>query len=178
MQVALSRTVLFVALLTTIIGLSCVAATANTSPLDYHQLILLDAEAMAETGIKEAYEKIRPLLKTYVTKPAEVTEIINNDLPSYSVTSAGLTYDIYSPMSSNAENRSWGRATYALFAIVNNQLKSDPVKFYALNGGNELSGMFLTKVQAKLLRKGLERKTDWPYIPTLVHPWYGQYHDE
>lgn len=163
--------------ISTLFGLSASVAIANNSPLDYDQLVILDAEDMAETGIKDAYEELKPILGTYVANPAKITEKINSDLPSYSVSCSGITYDIYSPSLPDAENQSWGRGTYALFAIVNSQLKGVAVRFYAINGGNELGGMFLTEAQATAARKDLERKTDWPYLPTLDHPWYGQYHD-
>lgn len=167
-----------IAAITTLVGLSISGVAANSYPLDYDQMVILDAEDMAETGIKEAYEKVKPLLKTYIAKPDELTEKFDSDLPSYSVSCSGITYEIYSPSLPETGNQSWGRATHALFTIVNNQLKGATVKFYAINGGNELGGMFLTEAQVTAARKGLERKPDWPYIPTLEHPWYGQYHDE
>ena len=40
--------------------------------LDYDKLIFLDAEALAEGGIREAYTSILPHLKEYVAEPAEV----------------------------------------------------------------------------------------------------------
>jgi hypothetical protein len=43
--------------------------------LDYEKLIPLDAEALAEGGIREAYASILPHLIQYVAEPAEVQEI-------------------------------------------------------------------------------------------------------
>jgi hypothetical protein len=47
--------------------------------LDYEQLILLDAENLAEAGIREAYESLLPELRKYVPQPAQVDEVIDND---------------------------------------------------------------------------------------------------
>jgi hypothetical protein len=44
-------------------------------------------------------------------------------------------------------------ATYALFSIVNTQLAGSPCRFYAINGGNELGGMFLTPEQCEAAKK-------------------------
>jgi hypothetical protein len=71
----------------------------------------------------------------------------------------------------------WGRATYAFFAIVNRQLSASIYRFYAVNGGNELGGFFLTSEQVTEACRSLKSKTDWPYIPTLEDPWFGQPHD-
>jgi hypothetical protein len=74
------------------------------------------------------------------------------------------------------EHESWGVATATLFEIVNRQLVAAPVKFYALNSGNDLTGIFLTEQQAEAARKALKHRSDWPYLPTMHAPWFGQYH--
>lgn len=150
--------------------------TSASPALDYDQMIFLDAEDLAETGILEAYEKIRPALKQYIEKPEDIVEDIDNDTPSYRVSAAGQTYDIYGPDLDDGAGESWGRATVALFDIVNNQLGNSTVKFYAINGGNDLGGMFLTAEDFEAAKSALKRKTDWPYIPILEHPGYGQKH--
>jgi hypothetical protein len=83
---------------------------------------------------------------------------------------------IYSPAMPEKEGWSWGRATHALFKIINDQLTNSDYRFYAINGGNELGGMFLTHGECEEARKSLRRKEDWPYLPTLEDPWYGQLH--
>ena len=47
---------------------------------------------------------------------------------------------------------------------------------YAINGGNDLGGMFLTQAQAAAAQKTLRNKSDWPYFPKDELDWYGQYH--
>ena len=64
-------------------------------------------------------------------------------------------------------------ATYAFFKIINDQLGASEYKFFAINGGNDLCGVFLTPAQAQASRYGLPRSADWPYLPTLEPPNYG-----
>ncbi len=144
--------------------------------VDYDKMISLDAEELAEAGIKRAYGSIVPLFREYASEPAEVLEAVDNDAPSYSVKCNGLEYLIYAPALLDNEGRSWGRAAHALFKIVNDQLMKSEYRLYAINGGNELGGMFLTQSDCELARRSLPRKEDWPYLPTLEHPWYGQLH--
>lgn len=142
--------------------------------LDYDQMVLLDAEDLAETGMKEAYESLLPELERYVADPVILEENVDSNMPRYSVSAAGTEYLIYSPELDDAEASSWGRATWAFFSIINEQLRTTSVRFYAINGGNDLGGMFLTEKQVEDAKKSLKRKSDWPYIPTNDHPWYGQ----
>ena len=131
---------------------------------------------MAETGIREAYERLLPELRKYVPQPAQVEEVIDNDTPRYSVGCGGKEYAIYTPELEEAGDNSWGRATFAFFRIVNEQLARSEHRFYAINGGNDLGGMFLTPAQARESRGSLPNQADWPYLPTDEPPWYGQYH--
>lgn len=150
----------------------------ETFVLDYDDMILLDAEELGEGDIGRAYnESVIPLLKKYVDSPAEIVEDRNPDGPSYKVTSQGKTYIIYSPEMEINAAQNWGNATFALFDIVNRQLKDSPYKFYAISGGHELGGMFLTQDTYERAIKSLKRKRDWPYLPDHEHPWYGLEHD-
>jgi hypothetical protein len=81
-------------------------------------------------------------------------------------------YLIYSPEVPNDEGQSFGRAAYAFFKIVNDQLTKSEYRLYAINGGNELGGMFLTQSECETARRSLPGKGNWPYLPTLDHPWY------
>ena len=144
--------------------------------LDYDKMVFLDAEDLAEAGIKEAYQSTMRALGQYVSEPTEVQEVVDNKAPSYVVKCAGLEYVIYSPALPEVEGRSWGRAAHAFFKIVNDQLTKSEYRLYAINGGNDLGGMFLTQSEREAARKSLPRKEDWPYLPTLEHPWYDQYH--
>jgi hypothetical protein len=93
----------------------------------------------------------------------------------YLVTCRGVDYPIYS-RAPDEEGQSWGRATHALFKIVNDQLTKSEYRLFAINGGNDLGGMFLTQTEFESARHSLSRPEDWPYLPTPEHPWYGQPH--
>lgn len=56
--------------------------SSTAADLNYDELIPLDAEALAETGVKAAYERPLPTLRKYVASPAEVSELIDHDVPS------------------------------------------------------------------------------------------------
>jgi len=146
------------------------------SPLDYDQLIHLDAELLAEQGMGEAYEALLPELRKHLAEPAALKEFVDADAGSYSVLFGGQEHLVYGPQASAAEAESWGRATFIFFQLINSQLSGTAVRFYALNGGNDLAGMFLSPETAQLAQANLPRKSDWPYIPELNSPWYGQPH--
>jgi hypothetical protein len=60
---------------------------------------------------------------------------------------------IYSPaLGENDVGRVWARAAHALFKIVNDQLAKSQYRFYAINGGNDLGGMFLTQAECEVAR--------------------------
>lgn len=144
--------------------------------LNYESMVLLDAEDLAETGIKKAYTDLLPAFRQYVPEPAEVEEIIDINAPRYVVKCRGKEYVIYAPDLKAAEGESWGRATCAFFDIVNSQLTNSEYHFYAINGGNDLGGMFLTPAECESAKQSLPRKTDWPYLPVAGDSWYGQFH--
>ena len=146
------------------------------SALNYDKMVLLDAETLAEAGIKDAYQSIAKVLAQYVREPAQLQEVVDNDAPSYAVRIGDTEYVIYAPDLPDEEGQSWGRATHAFFKIINDQLAGSDYRFYAINGGNDLGGMFLTATECEQARKSLPRKEDWPYLPTPEHPWYGQFH--
>jgi hypothetical protein len=77
-----------------LIAMAAVAGVAVAADLNYDELIPLDAEALAETGLKPAYEELLPRLKKYVASPAAVSERIDSDAPSYAVSCLGTEYPI------------------------------------------------------------------------------------
>jgi hypothetical protein len=141
--------------------------------LDYDRLVILDAEDLAEQGIGEAYRDLQQELLTYIAAPEPIRELDDPDAPSYSIVFRNENFVVYEP---GLEAEGWGRATYIFFKIINYQLAGIPVRFYAVNGGNELGGMFLTPEECELARRELSNPTDWPYIPTMDSEWYGQPH--
>ena len=143
--------------------------------IDYDKIIMLDAEYLAEMGIKNAYEKIKPELYKYLKKVDNIEEIKNSDNTKYSIKYRDKFFPIYDETNKKLDN-SWALATFALFEIINDQLKITEYKFFALNGGNDLFGVFLTLKQAEGSIKSLKKKSDWPYIPKMEKPFFGMYH--
>jgi len=152
------------------------ASGGSAPPLDYERMILLDAEQLAEQGIGDAYNKLLSELSKIVARPATLEEVMDPNLPSYVIRCNGKEHLIYSAREPRTQEESWGRATYFFFLMVNEQLCNTNVRFYAINGGNDLGGLFLTPEQAQSAQPALPRKSDWPYIPSLEAPWYGQFH--
>lgn len=144
---------------------------ATEDPLDYDKLVALDAEDLAEQGILSAYLELLPMLKQFAESPIEVTEDINNDEASYSVSAAGQTFQIWDVGAKNPDG--WERATVVFFEIVNANLQTSSHKFYAFYGGNDLSGMFLTEEEVAAARVALKKRSDWPWLPVNVPPHYG-----
>jgi hypothetical protein len=153
-----------------------VFGAATAQELDYSRAIHLDAEALAEQGMVECYSRLLPELKAYVAAPLVLSEKVDAERGRYAVLAGGSVQDIFPSPLGGDEHESWGVATAALFEIVNRQLKNAPVKFYAINSGNDLMGIFLTQEQAEAARKTLKRRSDWPYLPAMQAPWFGQYH--
>ena len=79
------------------------------TPLDYDQMFLLDAEDLAEVGLKAAYTTLMPELACLVPSPVTLEEQVDSDSPRYAVVAAGTEYLIYAPELNDAEGRSWGR---------------------------------------------------------------------
>jgi hypothetical protein len=111
-----------------------------------------------------------------VPHPARIEEVIDDDTPRYSVRCGTRDYAIYGAEQDEENGNSWGRATFAFFSLVNDQLADSEYRFFAINGGNDLGGMFLTPAQARAAHDTLPNRKDWPYLPTDEPPWYGQYH--
>lgn len=143
--------------------------------LNYDDAIGLDAEELAEGGIAKAYQRLLPKLRKYVPSPAKIEELRDDDTPSYAVRFRGEEFPIHGPDLDEEEANSWGRATYVLFTIVNEQMVESEYQFYAINGGNDLFGIFLTPEQAIAARESLENHGDWPYIPEDEPPLYGMF---
>jgi len=145
------------------------------SPFNCEKLVTLDAEDLAEQGIADAYRRLLPELRSFVAQPLEVEDLIDENACSYSVHCNGVDHLVYSPSVSGTEQASWGRAAAVFFQLVNEQLAASPLRFYAINGGNDLGGVFLTEAEAESARAAFPRKEDWPYFPTMQEPWHGQF---
>ena len=149
-------------------------AEKSVAPVDDEMMVVLDAEDLAEQGIAAAYQRLLPRLKEFVASPLEVTEREDPDTCSYYVTFGGREHVVYAHDLPGSEENSWGRATCIFFDLVNSQLAGSSVRFYALEGGNDLGGMFLTSEEVKLAH-ALIGKNHWPYIPDMNAPEFGRF---
>ncbi|ELX12406.1 hypothetical protein Jab_1c10020 [Janthinobacterium sp. HH01] len=144
------------------------------SPLDYDQAICLDAESLAEQGILSAYRQLLPSLEKYSATPLEVIETLSNEGLGYTVAADGRQFVIWEVLENGKQNTDgWERATVAFFQIVNASLNASTHHFYALNGGNDLFGMFLTEQEAAAARQAIANRSDWPWSPDDKLPHYG-----
>ena len=146
------------------------------SPFDSDQLMPLDAEDLAEQGIARAYQQIHRVLSTYVASPLAVSDVLDEEKGAYAVRVGTEVHPVYSPDLPGTEQESWGRATCLFFRIVNDQLSSTRVRMYAVYAGNDLGCIFLTPKDAEAARARIPRREDWPYLPAMEPPWYGQPH--
>ena len=76
--------------------LLCVAGSAAAAQeLDYSHAIHLDAEALAEQGMAQAYLRLQPALKAHVAVPLILIEESDANRGVYSVNTGGRTQRIY-----------------------------------------------------------------------------------
>lgn len=151
------------------------AVSVSVDPLDYEAAFILDAEDLAERGIKDTYDDLKPFLHKYVTDAQEVIEHFDVSSGRYWVQADDQTFEIFESASSDI-GTAWGSPTVALFSIVNNQLVNEDIRFYALYSGNDLQGMFLTEQQVEEAKRFHQERRNWPYLPENEYPWFGQLH--
>ena len=148
---------------------------AAPAPFEYDEVVLLDAEELAEQGILEAYEQLHPQLRQYDASDLDIAEEVDADGTAYAVLADEKRYDI---RGDGVEGDAWALATVALFDIVNASLANSTHKFYALYGGNDLAGIFLSDEQFHMARQSIERRSQRPWIPVNQAPDYGFEYDE
>lgn len=148
---------------------------AAPAPFDEDDIVLLDAEDLAEQGILEAYEQLHPQLRLYDASDVDIVEEFDTDAATYTVFADEKRYDI---RGEGVAGDAWALATVALFDIVNAGLADSTHKFYALYGGNDLAGIFLSDEQFHTARQSIARRSHWPWMPVNQAPDYGFPRDE
>jgi hypothetical protein len=148
---------------------------ARAAPFDDDDIVLLDAEDLADGGILEAYEQLHPQLRQHEAADIDIAEEFDAEAGTYAVLAAGTRYDI---RGADAQGDAWVLATIAFFEIVNASLAQATHRFYALYGGKDLAGIFLTGEQFQNARQDIERHADWPWTPVNRAPDYGFPYDE
>jgi len=138
-----------------------------------------DAEELAEGRIGDFLREIEPFLNRQGITLSVVEDHFEDD--GYSLTVNGKTYLIYDADAlENRSGRIWGLSTVRTFEIVNGLLTSSGSneRLYAVNGGNDLFGFFLTpELREVICSHPHAAPRDRPYAPACKHPWYGQEHD-
>lgn len=148
---------------------------ATLAPFDEDDVVLLDAEDLADGGILQAFEQLHPQLRQYDAADIDVAEEYDGEAGTYTVLAGGKSYVIRGP---HARGDIWVLATIAFFDIVNAGLAQASHKFYALYGGNDLAGVFLSDEQFHAARSSIERHSHWPWMPVDRAPDYGFPYDE
>ena len=149
--------------------------SASMAPFHEDDVVLLDAEELADKGILEAFEHLHPQLREYDWLPVDIEEEVDADGAMYTVFADEQRYDI---RGDGVTGHAWTLATVAFFDIVNTSLAVATHKFYALHRGNDLAGVFLSDEQFQMARQSIKRRSQWPWIPVNQAPDYGFNYDE
>lgn len=114
-----------------------------------------DAEDLAEGGIGDFFETIKPFLATQNVKLVVSDENFSDK--GYKIKVNGIEYEIYSEQESQAANV-WELTANRSFAIINDSLiKAGSLeRIYILYGGNDLRAIFLTEDMYKLISESKE----------------------
>ena len=125
----------------------------------------IDAEELIEGSFSSLYDEVRKKLIKHGIELEE--DCIEEDVD----TSEGVTTVSYNDqeyiLCNNDIEDSWERGAYVFFMIINSQIYDKNLKFYAVNGGNDLSGILLKKSEGARLMKLFANDEDLPYIPEL-----------
>ena len=123
----------------------------------------IDAEELIEGSFSSLYDDVREKLIKHGIELEE--DCIEEDVD----TSEGVTTINYNDqeyiLCNNDIEDSWERGAYVFFMIINSQIYDKNLKFYAVNGGNDLSGILLKKSEVARLMKSFPDDEDLPYIP-------------
>jgi len=141
-----------------------------------------DAEELAEGGVAGFLDSVGPFLESEGVALGVIQEDSSAD--HYTLHVAGRDWVIYDEgavaRDANEPGVLWARASLNAFTLVNELLRDagSLEHLYAVNGGNDLFGMFLTEGQLTVVRQhagGSIRGT--PYELRDDPPWYGEPRD-
>jgi hypothetical protein len=140
-----------------------------------------DAEELAEGGILGFLGTIAPFLATEGVTVPEIQEDLSED--RYRLKLASSDFEIYGPEDVAREatepGRVWAIATVRTFELVNQLLATtkSQERLYAVNGGNDLFGLFLTQAQfSEITSHAGSVAPGAPYQVQDDPPWYGDRH--
>jgi len=126
------------------------------------RMFMLDAESLAEGGIAEALAEVYEEHEDKFKGALECEEVWGDEEESYSLEWGKHRFEVYGPSDPESHEKSWERATVAAFSVLNTYVKK-PWKVYAVGGGEDLWGIFLTPQEhARILAN-----PEYPDKPTL-----------
>ncbi len=141
-----------------------------------------DAEHLTEGGVGDFLRRLEPFLKGQGISLNQVEDDVSEE--GYSVTVNGGRYKIYNTDEIQRSERQpgllWGLSSARAFATVNRLLEGAGAeeRLYAVNGGNDLFGFFLTPVlREAICRYPTVKPGGKPYLPTEEYPWFGEEHE-
>lgn len=140
-----------------------------------------DAEDLAEGGVGAFLERIGAFMQSQGVSISADDDFGDT---SYWVAVNANRHKIYDSVEMQARGEQpgllWGLSGARTFAIVNRLLHtaSSAERMYAVNGGNDLFGFFLTPVlhEAICSYPGIEPH-DKPFVHNENYPWFGMQHD-
>lgn len=101
-------------------------------------------------------------------KPDTLREITDEAIGTYAIEHRGSVYPVSGGRISAEQG--WANAAAVLFEVVNRQMEGSEYRFYALDHGNGLQGVFLTERQFTAARAFHRKGTDIPFVPTREPP--------
>ena len=148
---------------------------------DSGRTFLADAEDLAEWGVASFLKDIRSFLEKQGIRPESIEESdVEED--AYKVTVNGKTHLIWSSEDFRKDSSGeqpgllWGIATARSFALINELLTGagSDERIYAVAGGNDLLGFFLTEEQYDLICRhpGVDLPSR-PYVASEEYPDHG-----
>lgn len=139
-----------------------------------------DAEDLAEGGVCSFLTSVSAFLAREGISRPTATDDISDD--GYTVLVNDTNYDIYNAIELERDENEqpgliWGLSMTRCFNMINQLLESvgSAERLYAVNGGNDLFGFFLTPHLFELIvRHPQARPSDGPYECTENYPRFGQ----
>ncbi len=138
-----------------------------------------DEEELSEGGVVKFIRTMEPFLAKQGVFITQLADHFVEEDPGYSISVNGKKILVYGPAEMDSANI-WALAKARTFALVNELLLQAKSKerLFAMHGGNELFGFFLTpELKKEICKQENILPRDRAYVPTEEPPWFGQEHD-
>jgi hypothetical protein len=151
---------------------------------DSYRFFHADAEDLAEGGVGQFIQRVGPFLARQGVAALEIEDEVGEK--NYKVRVNGVEHLIYDEAEYDRDSGGeelgliWGLAMARGFRIVDGLLEKagSPERLYAVNGGNDLFGLFLTPEMHRIIlaQPGVDLPSA-PYKPTEEYEWFGAAHE-